>query len=234
MRRMLILVLAISTLMVMATGIAAASPPDHAAHPDKAPKHQKAQSVSGERVAPAPKVDVCHRTGDGEFHLINISGNALDAHLAHGDALAEPGPVPGMPTFEFDESCVVSSTKVVEGSFSGGGIDIAFTAYVAFDDAMSGMGSYAYSLNGRTMDVEVIDVCLDDLALTATVWGSGDPSWQDGDGFMVLTLVDTGGGSMATRALFFDDEADAVAAFASQCVTATTGASGGTGFLTFL
>ena len=233
MRRLLILVLAICTLMVMATGLAAAARPDHA-HSDKAPKQSKVQSENGERVAPAPKVDVCHRTGDGEFHLINVSGNALDAHLAHGDALAEPGPVPGLPTFEFDENCVVSSTKVVEGSFSGGGIDIAFTGYVAFDDALSGMGSYAYSVNGRTMEVEVVDICLDEIALTATVWGSGDPSWQDDDGFMVLTLVDTGGGSMATRALYFDNEAAAEAAFATQCLNATTGASGGTGFLTFL
>jgi hypothetical protein len=230
---MLILVLAISTLMVMATGIAAATPPDHTAHPDKAPKHQKAPSVNVERVAPAPKVAVCHRTGNGEFHLISISSNAIDAHIAHGDAVAGEGSVPGMPTFEFDEDCAVYSTKVVEGSFSGRGIDIAFKAYMAFDDAVSGMGSYSYSVNGRTMDVEVIDVCLDDSALTATVWGSGDPSWQDGDGFMVLTLVDTGGGSMATRALFFDNEAEALAAFASQCATATAGASGGTGFLTF-
>ena len=37
--------------------------------------------------APAPKVNVCHATGDGTFHLINISSNALDAHLAHGDVV---------------------------------------------------------------------------------------------------------------------------------------------------
>jgi hypothetical protein len=190
--------------------------------------------VEGERVSPAPKVDVCHRTGNGEFHLINISSNALNAHLAHGDALAGGGAVPGMPNFEFDEACEQYSTEVVEGSFSGGGIDIDFTAYVAFDETVSGMGSYSYSFNGRTMDVDVIDVCLDPMALTATVWGSGDPSWQDTDGFMVLTLVDTGGGSMATRALFFDDEAAAEAAFEAQCTTPITGASGGTGYLTFL
>ena len=31
---------------------------------------------------PQDKVDVCHRTGNGSFHMINISGNALPAHLA--------------------------------------------------------------------------------------------------------------------------------------------------------
>lgn len=36
---------------------------------------------------PAPKVSVCHRSGDG-FHVINISSNALPAHLRHGDVLA--------------------------------------------------------------------------------------------------------------------------------------------------
>jgi hypothetical protein len=38
---------------------------------------------------PTEKVDVCHRTGNGSFHQINISGNALPAHLAHGDVLTD-------------------------------------------------------------------------------------------------------------------------------------------------
>ena len=39
--------------------------------------------------SPQAKVDVCHRTGNGSFHEINISGNALPAHLAHGDVLPD-------------------------------------------------------------------------------------------------------------------------------------------------
>lgn len=35
--------------------------------------------------APAAKVDVCHK-GDAGFQVINISGNAAQAHLNHGDA----------------------------------------------------------------------------------------------------------------------------------------------------
>ena len=32
------------------------------------------------------KVDVCHLDDEtGEYHTININGNALPAHLAHGD-----------------------------------------------------------------------------------------------------------------------------------------------------
>ena len=38
---------------------------------------------------PHDQVDVCHRTGNGAFHEINISGNALSAHLAHGDVLPD-------------------------------------------------------------------------------------------------------------------------------------------------
>jgi hypothetical protein len=43
-------------------------------------------SAQGE---PLGKVDVCHRTGNGAFHEINISRNALPAHLAHGDVLPD-------------------------------------------------------------------------------------------------------------------------------------------------
>lgn len=55
--------------------------------------------------APAPKVDVCHYDADGGvFHKINISGNALDAHIAHGDAV--PGePVPTAAGYQFDSDC---------------------------------------------------------------------------------------------------------------------------------
>lgn len=56
--------------------------------------------------APAGKVDVCHREGNGSYHLINVSENALPAHLAHGDGL--PGdPVPGMEGKKFAEDCTV-------------------------------------------------------------------------------------------------------------------------------
>ena len=51
------------------------------------------------------KVDVCHNEGNGVFNMINISENAFDSHVAHGDAsLGEP--VPGMDGYKFDEACV--------------------------------------------------------------------------------------------------------------------------------
>ncbi len=39
--------------------------------------------------SPQGKVDVCHRTGNGSFHEINVSANALPAHLGHGDVLPD-------------------------------------------------------------------------------------------------------------------------------------------------
>jgi hypothetical protein len=38
---------------------------------------------------PQDKADVCHLTGNGSFHEINISMNALPAHLGHGDVLPD-------------------------------------------------------------------------------------------------------------------------------------------------
>ena len=37
------------------------------------------------------KADVCHLEGNGFYHLINVSVNALPAHLAHGDGIPGEG-----------------------------------------------------------------------------------------------------------------------------------------------
>ena len=50
------------------------------------------------------KVDVDHRTGNGRYHMVNVSENAVPAHRAHGDAL--PGePVPTDLSQVFDGNC---------------------------------------------------------------------------------------------------------------------------------
>jgi len=36
------------------------------------------------------KVKLCHVTGNGKAHVIDISVNAKDTHLAHGDGLTVP------------------------------------------------------------------------------------------------------------------------------------------------
>lgn len=78
--------------------------------------------------APAPKVDVCHIDGNGSVHLINISENAFDVHVAHGDTApgASAGaPYPGLygstvtPVFGDDCSTVLRIDKTQ--SFAVGG-----------------------------------------------------------------------------------------------------------------
>ncbi len=50
------------------------------------------------------KVALCHSTGNGSYHLIEVSVSAEPAHRAHGDAkIGEP--VPGDATKVFDSEC---------------------------------------------------------------------------------------------------------------------------------
>jgi uncharacterized protein (TIGR02145 family) len=35
------------------------------------------------------KIEVCHKEGNGSYHTINISSNALSAHVAHGDVVPD-------------------------------------------------------------------------------------------------------------------------------------------------
>lgn len=61
------------------------------------------------QVAGGDKVDLCHRTGNGSYHLLNVSVSAEPAHRAHGDAA--PGElVPGDPYLRFDAACGISAT----------------------------------------------------------------------------------------------------------------------------
>jgi hypothetical protein len=229
MRRIFILVLAIATLMTASVSIAVASPPDHAAHPEKAAKPDKPTKPEK---GPAEKVDVCHySSGEKGFHLINVSGNALEAHLAHGDT--QPGEVvPDMENYEYGTDCEIRSTQAVDGSFSTDGLDISFTAYISFDEVVSGTGTYhSYTGDGNVMMLTVTGVCLDEVAGVATVWGPATSTLTP-PGYLVLTLADDGV-SMSTRAVFYADEGDAAALFASQCSTPETPVTDGAGSLIF-
>ncbi|MGH6720127.1 MAG: DUF7507 domain-containing protein, partial [Alphaproteobacteria bacterium] len=69
---------------------------------DSNPSHYFGQASTEE----GPKVQLCHRTGNGSYHLIEVSVNAEPAHRAHGDA--KPGErVPGNPGHVFGPSCTV-------------------------------------------------------------------------------------------------------------------------------
>ena len=66
----------------------------------------------------ASKVDVCHREGNGSYHLINVSGNALSAHLGHGDGQ------PGDGTFDGAcEQVVVEPPETRTASVGGNGVE---------------------------------------------------------------------------------------------------------------
>lgn len=54
-----------------------------------------------------PKVQICHRTGNGSYHLIEISVNAEPAHRGHGDAKIGEA-VPGMAGKVFGAGCSVN------------------------------------------------------------------------------------------------------------------------------
>jgi hypothetical protein len=57
-----------------------------------------------------PKVQVCHRTGNGSFHLISIGAPAEPAHLAHGDG-KPGGPVPGQAGSVFGPTCAITTAS---------------------------------------------------------------------------------------------------------------------------
>lgn len=64
--------------------------------------------------AKADKVDICHVEGNGSYHLINVSTNAVPAHLAHGDGLPS-GVVPGMSEgYYFTDECGVEFVRSAE------------------------------------------------------------------------------------------------------------------------
>ncbi|MEX2153956.1 MAG: hypothetical protein WD825_11505 [Gemmatimonadaceae bacterium] len=67
--------------------------------------------------ARAGKLDVCHREGDGGYHLINVSVNAAGAHSSHGDGI--PGAaVPGDPSKKFDSTCALVDAAVCPCRFT--------------------------------------------------------------------------------------------------------------------
>jgi hypothetical protein len=64
------------------------------------------------------KVEVCHRRMDGSYNLITIGEPGFDAHVAHGDAA--PGePVPGMPGYRFDDTCLLVPAVADQSSLTG-------------------------------------------------------------------------------------------------------------------
>jgi len=69
--------------------------------------------------------ELCHKEGNGTYHLIAIAPAAEAAHRAHGDAAIGEA-VPGRPTMVFDASCVPAGPEVdIEKSTNGSDADSA-------------------------------------------------------------------------------------------------------------
>ena len=107
--------------------------------------------------AAASKVPVCHLDKDsGAFILINISDNAYDSHLNHGDV--NPGdPIPGMLGMTYGEDCApVRVFADVTGTWTGasglvGNLAYTFTMILT-QDGTSVNGTIVYSI-GITRNV---------------------------------------------------------------------------------
>jgi hypothetical protein len=50
------------------------------------------------------KVDICHLNGNGSYNLINVSVDAVNVHIAHGDGYLGAN-VPNMPGYYFNDLC---------------------------------------------------------------------------------------------------------------------------------
>ena len=111
--------------------------------------------LAGLRVS---KVNMCHRTDTGAFHLINISGNAEATHIGHGDA--RPGdPVPGSAGMRFDEAC--QQMPAVSGP------PLQCPCYQAYSEAQ-----LVSVLNAPAVQFKVCN-SLDDMVFAAASDGTG-------------------------------------------------------------
>jgi hypothetical protein len=72
------------------------------------------------------KIQLCHRTDSGTYHLIDIAAPAEPAHRAHGDgAIGDPVSETD-PTIRFNEDCVPTSSVVtIQKSTNGADADQA-------------------------------------------------------------------------------------------------------------
>lgn len=111
--------------------------------------------------APAPKVDVCHLDDDGGYILINISENAFDSHVAHGDASPDDW-VPGMEGYIFADDCSLVSvpkkefvaTLTVWSTLLGGAKQVAFSPALALGQEYELVASGLYNYGNAEMNAD--------------------------------------------------------------------------------
>ncbi len=137
---------------------------------------------NGSASAGATKVDVCHLDGMGVYHLINISANAFDAHVAHGDAA--PGKlVPGMTGKKFAPDCSVIDVKTLVDT-----IIVPSTGTVVFSTAVLENGVvYELKASGTYKFTNWTNAGIADARCSLRIPGSynntGAIAWIDGNVF---------------------------------------------------
>jgi hypothetical protein len=155
--------------------------------------------------AKTTKVDVCHRDGEGSFHLISISEKAAPAHLSHGDGIIGD-PVTGMPEYAFGEDCAAIPIDTdADGDGAGdNGDNCPATPNPGQEDAGGdGVGDScqapsflvrAWSIDGSGNDVliaQVLDINGDGVASVGDVVQAGHfPVGFGGDAYRPFPATD--------------------------------------------
>ena len=182
----------------------------------------------------APKVDACHYDADADaYHLINISENAFQKHLDHGDAA--PGEaVSGTPFYEFDADCgiVLVPEQVAYGTMTATNYqDLTVTLDVWEGPAgvYSGTGSYTYGTN--TFALAITDACVNETNKTVTARGTAVANF--GTNTAAFLSLKDGETSIGARAGLLPSAASLDPYFATQCGGSPLFPAVGTGTLTF-
>ena len=90
-----------------------------------------------EEVRTSGKVSLCHSTGNGSYHMIEVAASAEPAHRAHGDGKVGD-PVPADATMVFDASCQPAALGVrIKKSTNGEDADSAPGPRLAVGSAVS-------------------------------------------------------------------------------------------------
>jgi uncharacterized repeat protein (TIGR01451 family) len=114
--------------------------------------------VLSHETADAERVSICHREGNGSYHLIEISADAVEAHERHGDG--HPGlDVPGTDgVLTFSEDCSVLGPQVdIEKSTNGEDADRGAGPRVAVGDPVE----WTYVVT-NTGNVDLTDIVMTD------------------------------------------------------------------------
>ena len=142
---------------------------------------------------PLGTVDVCHVNARDQWQAISVSasGNAVSAHLAHGDALPGDG-VPGTAGYAFDDDCVPVEISAlaftpVEWSITldthGAGIHTVFMIADVSPLAVDEVEDLGGRLVWEETEVELCGI---------SIRGGGDGSLLIGDGFQTTECADAG------------------------------------------